>query len=357
MPLDRSQEDPGEHLSVPPVSTALIEPVSISDAQPLDEEGSTWNIAAVGALESGLTGAGVKVAVLDTGIDATHEAFSNVHIMEKDFTGEGTGDPHGHGTHCAATIFGRGVTVQQYSVAPGVTEVLVGKVLPSNGPGSTESIAAAVLWAVEQGASVVSMSIGIDFPGYVKKLKDRGLPEQASTSMGLKGYRDNLRMFERLAELVTDPNAFGQGALLIAAAGNESVRDDPEHPYTIDVSPPAASSNFVSVGAVDRGGENAFDIASFSNTGPSLVAPGVNIHSARSGGGYALMSGTSMATPHVAGVAALWAELQLRREGLVSGARLSSQILGNVKHLPWLTNIDAGGGLVMAPNRTDNPTS
>ncbi|UUZ52799.1 S8 family serine peptidase [Massilia sp. H-1] len=92
--------------------------------------------------------------------------------MQKDFTGDGNGDGHGHGTHCAGTIFGRAVNGIRIGVAPGVTRALIGKVLDSDGGGSSDNIVEAMLWAVEQGAHVISMSIGMDFGGYVKQLTD-----------------------------------------------------------------------------------------------------------------------------------------------------------------------------------------
>ena len=106
------------------------------------------------------------MAVLDTGIDAAHAAFAGVSIVERDFTGEGNGDQHGHGTHCAGTIFGRDVQNTRIGVAPGVTKAFIGKVLGTNG-GASDEIVNAIQWAVDQGAHVISMSLGMDFPGFV----------------------------------------------------------------------------------------------------------------------------------------------------------------------------------------------
>jgi subtilisin family serine protease len=91
-----------------------------------------------GVAESPFTGHGVTVAVLDTGIDAEHEAFQGVELIQQDFTGEGNGDGHGHGTHCGGIIFGQKVNGFRFSVAPGVRRALIGKVLASDGSGSTE---------------------------------------------------------------------------------------------------------------------------------------------------------------------------------------------------------------------------
>ena len=122
----------------------------------------------MGADTSPFTAKGVTVAVLDTGIDATHPAFEGVELIQKDFTGEGRGDKNGHGTHVAGTIFGQTVDGLRIGVAPGIGRALVGKVLDALGGGSTQSIAEAIQWALNSGANVISMSLGMDFPGLVK---------------------------------------------------------------------------------------------------------------------------------------------------------------------------------------------
>ena len=328
-----------------PMRTKLIAPVA-SDGQPTAATQVAWGIDAVGALTSPFTGAGIKVAVLDTGIDASHPAFSGVNITEMDFTGEGNGDSHGHGTHCAGTILGRDVNGVRIGVAPGVGELLVGKVLGADG-GTTEMLVKGIMWALDNGASVISMSIGMDFPGQVAFLIQQGFAAEAATSFALKGYRDNVDLFESVAKFLDDFAPFGKSAVIIAASGNESERTRP-NPYTIDVSPPAVADGIVSVGAVGQAG-GGLDIAPFSNTGAKLVGPGVNVVSAGLGGGLVAMSGTSMATPHVAGVAALWAEQRLSTTGELNTAELASFLIGRTQQIPNLAPIDAGAGLVQAP--------
>lgn len=322
----------------------LIEPFEEPDVTP--SAGVTWGVEAVGALDSTLTGAGVTVAVLDTGIEAGHPAFAGIEIVERDFTGSGDGDTHGHGTHCAGTIAGRDVDGTRIGVAQGVTRLLAGKVLGGEG-GGTDTIAAAIQWAVDEGAHVISMSLGIDFPGFVRRLQDAGWATEPATSRALAAYRDNLRLLEALASFVTARFEFGHSAILVAAAGNESERTAPD-PYTIDVAPPAASLGFVSVAALGQAGTD-LEVASFSNTGATLAGPGVGVTSAGLGGGLQTMSGTSMATPHVAGVAALWAERLLIDTGTVDPDLLSDRLVGNARSLAGLSFADGGAGLVRAP--------
>jgi subtilisin family serine protease len=327
----------------------LVEPVAALDAGAPSGPGSAWGVEAVGAVESPFTGAGVTVAVLDTGIDASHEVFAGLTITERDFTGDGDGDAFGHGTHCAGTIAGRDVDGFRYGVAPGVEELLVGKVLGDAG-GSTDTLMRAMLWALESGAHVVSMSLGLDFPGLVTRWTDEGLPLEPATSRALEGYRDTIRLFGRLADVFRAAGPYGRGALVIAASGNESRRAG-DTPYTIGVSPPAASEGFVAVGALERAADGALRIAEFSNAGATVVAPGVDILSARPGGGFRASSGTSMAAPHVAGVAALWAESVLASTGQLDIGLLTARLTGNSEELAGVAAADAGAGLVRAPRR------
>jgi subtilisin family serine protease len=310
--------------------------------------GVAWGIHAVGADTSPFTGQGVTVAILDTGIDPAHPAFAGVNLVQEDFTGDGNGDQHGHGTHCAGTVFGRPVTGTRIGVAPGITHALIGKVLGQQG-GSSEQIVRAINWAVENGANVISMSLGIDFPGYVNSLIGAGFPPELATSRGLEGYRANVQLFERLAALVKARAMFSQVCLLIAAAGNESQRDvNPD--FEIAVSPPAVSEGIVSVAALGEDGQG-LQVASFSNTGASISGPGVGITSAKAGGGLVSMSGTSMATPHVAGVAALWAQ-KLSGENRLSSLNLLGKLIGSASNqglTPGFDPFDVGAGMVMAP--------
>ena len=331
-----------------PMPMKLIRPVAVGEASSASSGGVAWGVEAVGATASPYTGAGIKVAVLDTGIDPAHPAFAGATVIQRDFTGEGDADVDGHGTHCAGTIAGRDVDGFRIGVAPGVTEILAGKVLGQEG-GSTEWILQGMQWALEEGASVISMSLGMDFPGYVAFLIERhGLPVQQATSLALEDYRHTLRLFGSLAAYMRASTAIGRPVVVVAASGNESERDAAQA-YTIAIAPPAASEGFIGVAAIGRAADGGHRVASFSNTGAALAAPGVDIVSAKPGGGYASMSGTSMATPHVAGVAALWAERIMTTSGALDATELAARLQGSGRMLPSLSADDVGAGLIEAP--------
>jgi len=346
-------KDPETLAAAPRMPLILVEPRTRDAEVTGDEEDTTWGVQAVKADISPFNGSGVTVAVLDTGIDADHPAFQGVDVEQKDFTGEGDEDDNGHGTHCAATIFGQDVDGLRIGVAPGVSKALIGKVLGSGGGGSTEGIVQAVQWAINNGANVISLSLGIDFPGMVKRLIEiHGFPAELATTKALEAYRANINLFGSLATMAkAQSSALGTAALLVAAAGNESRRDvNPNH--QIAVAPPAAAEGFYSVGALGKG-VAGFEIAAFSNTGPNVSGPGVGVQSAKAGDiGLRPMSGTSMATPHVAGVAALWASRLLTTVGALDNTALSAQLVASGRQdelSQGFDPFDVGTGMVQAP--------
>ncbi|MEV6343845.1 S8 family peptidase [Actinoplanes sp. NPDC051851] len=217
------------------------------------------------------TGADVTVAVIDTGVDATHPDLEGQVLTgydEIDDVAGGNTDPNGHGTHVAGTIAaltGNGTGVS--AIAPGV-EILPVRVLDATGGGDTSATAAGVIWAADHGADVINMSIGGT--------------EQDTTL-------DNAITYAR-----------SKGVVVVAAAGNERAEGSPTE-Y------PGASPGVIAVAATDW----SDTVASYSNQGDyvDVAAPGSGIIStyppALGKGSYVTMNGTSMATPHVAAVAAL----------------------------------------------------
>ena len=281
----------------------------------------SWCLDLIGVSpESTHLGRGATVAVLDTGIDVGHPDLSQ-RMRENGqaacfVPGESVHDGHGHGTHCAGVVGGprRSRSGTRYGVAPEV-RLLVGKVLSDLGTGFTDWILEGIDWAAANGARAISLSC----------LSNRSAGEPHSV------------VYERVAESLLESSP---GTLLLAPTGNASAR--PWHTQPVDN--PAACPSLVAVAAVRR----ARQVASFSGRKMdeagevNLSAPGVGVHSAWTGGGFRSLSGTSMAVPHVAGVAALYLEerpsltaLELRR-ALESRARP----LGDAR--------DYGRGLVQA---------
>lgn len=227
-----------------------------------------------------VTGKNIKVAVIDTGLDLMHPDFAVLPGNTQSFVPNepDVQDQNGHGTHCAGVIAGKAVSAGgfRYSVAPDA-ELLIAKVLDQYGHGYDDQILDAIDWAADQGADILSMSLG--------SARQVGQP-----------YSDP---YERVASTL-----LAQGILLIAAAGNESQRPALIAP----VGNPAACPSILAVAAVDGRDQPAFfscgAVDAIGSVG--VAAPGVGVYSAWVGGGYKRISGTSMATPHVAGVAALY---------------------------------------------------
>ena len=339
------QRDPEVQVIARSMPMKLIEPVGAAELAPA-AVGNTWGIEAIGAHTSPFTGQGVVVAVLDTGINPAHVAFQGVQLLRRNFTQGPDDDAHGHGTHCAGTIFGKDVNGLRIGVARGVTKAIIGKVLGPGG-GSSASLASAINWAYENGANVISMSLGIDFPGFVADLIGQGLPAEAATSIALEQYRANVNLFSSLTLFLAQSNAFSQAAIIVAASGNESERPR----YEVAVAPPAAGDGMISVGALQRSAAGSLSVAAFSNTQCNLCGPGVSVTSAWIGGNEVLqtISGTSMATPHVAGVAALWAQQQKQSTGVLTNENLAAKTLVSANFIAGASFSDIGNGMVQAP--------
>ncbi|MGX1908273.1 S8 family serine peptidase [Streptomyces phaeochromogenes] len=267
--------------------------------------------------KSGYTGKGVKVAVLDTGVDQTHPDLAGVETAQKNFSSSpDSEDRYGHGTHVASILAGSGAKSdgRYKGVAPDA-RLLDGKVLDDDGNGDSSSVIAGMQWAVDQGAKVVNLSLGsLDTPGADPK-------EEAIAQLSDK-------------------------ALFVVAAGNSG--DGPRTIWS-----PGSAPEALTVGAVDKEEQLAY----FSSRGPNLdgtpkpdiTGPGVDITAALSTQSsvpptedYVSNSGTSMAAPHVAGAAAL----VLQQHPDWSGARLKALLTGSAEPNPLLNAHQQGAGRV-----------
>jgi subtilisin family serine protease len=289
------------------------------EIQGFDESQATWGLQVTGAAESCFGGQGIRVAVLDTGFDLGHPDFKDRSVKSLSLVpGETVQDLHGHGTHCIGTACGprRPGALPRYGVAHRA-EIYAGKVLSNQGRGTDSWILGGIAWAMLQGCRVVSMSLGA--------------PVRPGQSFSL--------VFENVAR-----RALAQGTLIVAAAGNDSQR---RLGVVRPVGHPANCPSIMAVGALD----SRLQVAHFSNQGINpeggaidVAAPGVDVRSSWPAPAlYRTISGTSMATPHVAGIAALLAE----DEG-VKGTVLQERLVESCRPLALPTE-DVGAGLVQAP--------
>ncbi len=209
-------------------------------------------------------GEGVVVAVLDTGIDEDHPDLRGAVVKSRDFTGEGIEDGNGHGTHVAGIIAARENRVGFVGAAP-KARLLVAKVLSNRGFGRLEWIARGIEWAVAEGADILSLSLGGPMSS---DLLHRAVHQ-----------------------------ALAAGKVVVCAAGNGGALARQAIGY------PGRYGSVITVAAHDRNGQPS----GFSSRGAALdfMAPGEEIWSTWRKGGYAKLSGTSMAAPFVAGLAAL----------------------------------------------------
>jgi subtilisin family serine protease len=298
------------------VSRASVRKVWLDGLRQPSLDRSTAQIGAPTAWQAGYTGKGVKVAVLDTGVDQDHPDLAGHEVAERNFTDDPDNtDGVGHGTHVAATIASSGPKYK--GVAPDA-DLLDGKVCTLSGC-QESAIVAGMQWAAEQGADIVNLSVG-------------------------GGDTADLDPLEEAVNTLSARN----GVLFVVAAGNNS------RPETI--SSPGSADAALTVGAVDR----QDGIAPFSSRGPrvgdgavkpDITAPGVDIVAAKSssgtigtpaGDGYVAMSGTSMATPHVAGAAAVVAQ----QHPDWTGEQLKAALVASAKNNPALTAFDQGAGRV-----------
>jgi subtilisin family serine protease len=253
----------------------------------------------------------------------THPDFQNRKIVSKSFVEDAIQDVSGHGTHCAGTAAGplSPIDSRRYGIAYDA-ELYIAKVFPNEeNSGATENdIIQAMEWAIKSGCHIISMSLG------------------SPTSPG-DTYS---RVYEAVAR-----RALNRGTLIIAAAGNESQRETGVvNPVAIPASSPSIMA-VAAVAAIDSG----LQVADFSNGGINpeggeinIAAPGVDVYSSvLMPHQYARFNGTSMAAPHVAGIAALYAQVTGFR-----GQQLWDVIIENAQDIS-LPAKDVGAGLVQAP--------
>jgi len=315
-------------------SDAFIEPSFLAFGAPevryqpriaklTESEGVSWGLLETGVLDSGLTGAGIRVCVIDSGIDlhpdlktlSGHRSFAHVPT---------TDDSMGHGTFNAGIIAGSMTprSGPRYGVAPNAL-LFNAKVFGPGGKACTASLLAAIEWALQMGCHIASMSIG----------------DQLSGSSSVHTYM-----------AAAAQRALSKGLLIIAGSGNDSDRE--ATPFNLfPVAYPANCAGVMAVAAVN----SKLEIWSKSNpciNGTSgfvdIAAPGVAVTSAGRNGTYKMSNGTSIATPYVAGIAALYAEHCGAR-----GQKLWDLVVNKAKPLPSQHVDDVGVGLVRAPDVSD----
>ena len=293
-------------------------------AQLVDDAEFTWGLRATAVDVATATGSGIRVAVLDTGMDLEHPDFAGRTITSRSFvTGEAVQDLQGHGTHTTGTACGPAdpPSGRRYGVSANA-EIFVGKVLSNAGSGTDAGILAGIDWAITNECQIISMSLGADI-------------RQVSRTYEMVGQR-----------------ALAAGTLIVAAAGNNASRRFGEVGF---VGVPANSPSIMAVAAVDA----QMAIADFSAAATSvaggeidIAGPGVAVYSSwpmprRTN----TISGTSMATPHVAGIAAMWAQ-----DSDLRGKALWDAVVQAAEKLD-LPASDAGAGLVQAPPPASSPAA
>lgn len=279
-----------------------------------------WGVKDIGADQvwSKTEGEGIKVAVLDTGMFFNHPDLKDSVVDAKDFTGSriGPADGHGHGTHCCGIVAGRkGNNYGAVGIAP-KAGLLVGKVLGDDGSGGSQGIVNGIQWAVSRGADIISMSLGSSQPD------------------------------EAIHQAIVE--AVRKGVICVCAAGNEG-------PGRNTVGWPGAWPESIAVASTKQGRK----ISGFSSRGNqvSVAAPGEQITNAGMATPLTTMSGTSMATPAVAGALALFLSHR-KAQGLGAAMKVMATDVSSVRKLLETTSDDidapgkdpnAGWGIINVP--------
>lgn len=294
-------------------SSALSDPFQ-------DDSVASWGIHATNVLSSKFTGRDINIAILDTGFNVKHPDFASRVISSQSFiSGQKVDDLNGHGSHCTGISSGNinTTTQRRYGVAKDAN-IFIGKVLSNEGSGADSGILAGMEWAITNNCKVISMSLGSSV--------EPGNPYS--------------NIYNDIAQ-----KALTKGTIIIAAAGNESRRDLGK---IRPVGHPANCPSIMAVAALD----SHLDIAYFSCGGINsnggqidIAGPGVDVYSSwKANTNYNTISGTSMATPFVAGIAALYWEAYPK----ATAADIWMYLTQNAKRLT-LNSTDVGAGLVQAP--------
>ncbi|ERP93527.1 hypothetical protein Q669_01410 [Labrenzia sp. C1B10] len=290
-------------------------------AQNVTSDDATWGINATGVSTSSYTGKGIKIAVLDTGFDLGHPDFAGRTIIAESFVpGESAQDGHGHGTHCIGTAAGPLATAAHPRYGCAVdAEIFAAKVLSNSGSGQESWVLAGMNWAIDSGCDVISMSLG-------RPVQPGEQPDP---------------LYEQVGQL-----ALENGSIIIAAAGNESAR---QFNHIAPVGSPANSKTIMAVGSVDdQMRVSRFSCGGINGSGGevNLCAPGEDILSSFPlPETYRRLAGTSMATPHVSGIAAMFAQSDAK----LRGVELWETLRRNALDI-GLPIRDGGAGFVQAPS-------
>jgi subtilisin len=277
-----------------------------STAGPSEEalaSGATWGLTATRVPPSTRSGTGIRVAVLDTGLDLLHPDFAGRPITSASFVGQPVQDLHGHGTHCTGTAAGPKApagTTPRYGIAYR-SQIFIGKVLANSGGGTQWGIVNGMNWAIANRCQVISMSLGGQMG-----------PQPSYTAAGQR--------------------ALNNGLLIIAAAGNAGAA----------TGAPANSPTIMAVANINQN-MTPWPTSNFGKI--EIGGPGVNVFSSvPRPTRYGYKTGTSMACPHVAGIAALYAETSASLRGMALWNRLRQA----ARPLPFPAS-RVGAGLVQAP--------
>lgn len=268
----------------------------------------------------GTQGEGVTIAVIDSGCDINHESLKDNIVGVRNFTNEDgknaniVTDRVGHGTHVVGTIAANGNNNTILGVAP-KSSIYVLKAIDRTGSGKLSWVINAIYYAISQNVDIISMSLG--------------MPQST----------------EKLQKAVKE--AVNSGISVVCAAGNEGDGNAGDFEYSY----PAAYEDVISVGAVDKKSIPA----NFSNANLNIdvVAPGVDILSTYPNNQYAILSGTSMATPHVSGSLALlknWSKEEFKRD--LNETELYAQLIKHTKLLQYSRSVQGNGLVYLIQTKT-----